>query len=278
MEKNKKKYSKRKCIIAVMVAVIVCIFCYYENNHLVVSEYTYMSDKVAQEFDGFRIVHISDLHNKLFGKGNERLIGRIEEHNPDIIVITGDIVDSYRTDVDVAVDFVRESASICPVYYVTGNHELRLKDEEFDRLMAGLSDAGAVILDNELVQINRDESAIAIVGVDDACLQGSTLSNLLMDNESLALVLAHEPDYLKKYAASGADIVFSGHAHGGQFRIPGVGGLVAPGQGILPDLTEGIHTEGNTQMVISRGLGNSIIPIRILNDPEVVCVDLKSEK
>lgn len=277
MEKNRKSFSKIKLIIAMILAVGVCVLCYYENNHLVVSNYCFLSEMVPEEFDGFKIVHISDLHNKSFGKANEKLISRISEQNPDIIVITGDIIDSYRTDIEVAVEFVREASKICPVYYSTGNHEHRLLDIRYEELMQGITDAGGIVLDNEKVDIRNQDADLALVGVDDSYLQGDMMKKLLEGNEKLSIVLAHEPDYLTRYAESGANLVLSGHAHGGQFRIPGLGGLVAPGQGIFPKLTEGMHESGNTRMIISRGLGNSIIPIRLFNEPEIVCIELKSK-
>lgn len=278
MEESKKKpFHQKKIAIALLIAAVLCVFCYYENNHLVVSQWIYESDKIESDLDGFRIVHISDLHNKSFGKDNVRLIRKIEELEPDIIVITGDIVDSYRTNIAVATNFVKEASKICSVYYVTGNHELRLDGASYGRLLNGITRAGGVVVNNELINIEKGDASFALVGIDDAVLQGNTLSELLKDNDKLSVVLAHEPDYFGRYVASGADLIMSGHAHGGQFRIPGLGGLVAPGQGFLPKLTEGIHWDGESAIVISRGLGNSIIPIRLFNDPEIVCIMLKTK-
>ena len=247
-----------------------------QNSYLVTTHYTYVSEKISEDLIGYRIVQISDLHNATFGKDNQRLMKKIEVLNPDMIVITGDVVDSNRPDVDVALDFAKRAAKICPTYYVTGNHENWLSTEDKQRLLNGLSDAGVICLSDEVADIQMDNSTITLIGLNDESPRGNTLQNLVknQDEETLQILLAHEPQYLEKYAMAKVDLVLTGHAHGGQFRIPFVGGLVAPDQGFLPEYTEGIHVEGQTTMVISRGLGNSVVPLRLFNLPEIVCIDI----
>lgn len=290
---NRKKYIKSALVLLIVIALL--LFCSYQNRHLETTYYTYKAEQLGADLEGYRIVQISDLHNVKFGKNNQKLVDRIRECEPDMIVLTGDLVDSNHTNVDRAVQFVDEIVKICPVYYVTGNHEYWLEKSEYDELMDGLVSAGVVILDNQVVEISRGDAKFRLVGLDDRSLADGTLEALLShesirnnqaeqkeeiaDNEDsgekeLTVVLAHEPQYLARYAGTGVDLVLSGHAHGGQFRLPFVGGIVAPDQGFLPEYTAGEYYMNGTEMIVSRGLGNSVIPVRLFNYPEIVCVDL----
>lgn len=250
------------------------MFCNFQNKHLETTYYTYKAEQLGADLEGYRIVQISDLHNVKFGKNNQKLVDRIRECEPDMIVLTGDLVDSNHTNVDRAVQFVDEIVKICPVYYVTGNHEYWLDTSEYENLMDGLASAGVVILDDQVVEISRGDAKLRLVGLDDKSLADGTLEALLSDEKELTVVLAHEPQYFARYAGTGVDLVLSGHAHGGQFRLPFVGGIVAPDQGFLPEYTAGEYYMNGTEMIVSRGLGNSVIPVRLFNYPEIVCVEL----
>ena len=260
--------------ITLSIVIVIILFCNFQNKHLETTHYTYAAEQLGADLEGYRIVQISDLHNAKFGKNNQKLVGRIRECEPDMIVLTGDLVDSNHTNVDRAVQFVDEIVKICPVYYVTGNHEYWLEKSEYDGLMDGLIGAGVVILDDQVVEISRGNAKFRLVGLDDKSLADGTLEALLSDEKELTVVLAHEPQYLARYAGTGVDLVLSGHAHGGQFRLPFVGGIVAPDQGFLPEYTAGEYYMNGTEMIVSRGLGNSVIPVRLFNYPEIVCVDL----
>lgn len=290
---NRKKYIKSAIVLLIVITLL--LFCSYQNRHLETTYYTYKAEQLGADLEGYRIVQISDLHNVKFGKNNQKLVDRIRECEPDMIVLTGDLVDSNHTNVDRAVQFVDEIVKICPVYYVTGNHEYWLEKSEYDELMDGLVSAGVVILDNQVVEISRGDAKFRLVGLDDRSLADGTLEALLSDEsirnnqaeqkeetadnedsgeKELTVVLAHEPQYLARYAGTGVDLVLSGHANGGQFRLPFVGGIVAPDQGFLPEYTAGEYYMNGTEMIVSRGLGNSVIPVRLFNYPEIVCVDL----
>lgn len=279
---NRKKYIKSAIILLIVIALF--LFCSFQNSHLETTYYTYKAEQLGAEFDGYRIVQISDLHNAKFGKNNKRLIDKVRECDPDIIVLTGDLVDSNHTNVDRAVQFVDEIVKICPVYYVTGNHEYWLDTSEYEKFISGLTGAGVVILDNQVVEISRGDEKFRLVGLDDKSLADGTLGTLLNNAQNVAhedsekkeftVVLAHEPQYLARYAGTCVDLVLSGHAHGGQFRLPFVGGIVAPDQGFLPEYTAGEYYMNGTEMIVSRGLGNSVIPVRLFNYPEIVCVEL----
>lgn len=282
--RNTKKQKYIKLAITLSIVIVIILFCNFQNKHLETTHYTYAAEQLDADLEGYRIVQISDLHNAKFGKNNQKLVGRIRECEPDMIVLTGDLVDSNHTNVDRAVQFVDEIVKICPVYYVTGNHEYWLEKSEYDELMDGLIGAGVVILDDQVVEISRGDAKFRLVGLDDKSLADGTLGTLLnnthnvvhedSDEREFTVVLAHEPQYFARYAGTGVDLVLSGHAHGGQFRLPFVGGIVAPDQGFLPEYTAGEYYMNGTEMIVSRGLGNSVIPVRLFNFPEIVCVEL----
>lgn len=274
MEKNKKK------IIALLLLLpIILLFIWHQNNHLVITTYVYNSSKISSDANKFRIVQISDLHNACFGKNNKKLVHYIDNLTPDIIVITGDIVDSNHTNISTAIKFVEEVAKKYPVYYVTGNHEYWLDETERKELFTGIRNAGAVILDNESISLNTDMGAMTLIGLDDNNLNDGTLRSMVeMCNNDLTIVLAHEPQYIDQYGNAGADLVLTGHAHGGQMILPFIGPLIAPDQGFLPKYTAGQFEKNNTTMYISRGMGNSVIPVRLFNYPEIVCVEIQGTR
>ncbi len=273
--KNKKRIVK--LILTICVVLFLICFFWYGNHHLVVTTYTYQNEKIDVSLNEYRIVQISDLHNAEFGRDNKQLLKKISELKPDMIVITGDIVDSNHTDIKTSISFVEQAVLISDVYYVTGNHEYWLTKNEQAELFHGIEQAGAVILNSESMDISVGESGFCLIGLDDNDLSNGTLDQLVSgtDGNRLSVVLAHEPQYLSIYAASGCDLVLSGHAHGGQFILPFAGAVIAPDQGFFPQYTSGKHREKDTTMYISRGLGNSIIPVRIWNEPEIVCIDFQ---
>jgi len=280
---SKKNFLNKKTIFLSGIIIAIILFCVWQNNDLTVTRYDISSEKLSQDFDGYRIVQISDLHNKRFGSNQKRLLSTIEKEAPDMIVVTGDLLDSNRTDIPIAMEFIEGAVNLAPVYYVTGNHENWLEASVKKELIEKLKQAGVTVLENERVEIVSGDASFGLIGLRNENLGDNTLKQLMADEENeveaelFELLLAHEPQYLEHYALASVDLVLSGHAHGGQFRIPFVGGVVAPDQGIFPEYTSGSHTSGETTMIISRGLGNSIIPVRIFNRPEIVVVDLKSE-
>lgn len=274
--KNRKSV---KIIFIFVIAVMAVIYLYWGNTKIGVTNITVTSENIPDEFNGFKIVHISDLHNAEFGDGQKDLIGKIEAQDADIIVITGDMIDSRRTDVDKAVELITGLGNKIPVYYVTGNHESRVR--EYNELESKLIENGVTVLKNESVKIEKDSSFINVIGVDDPSFGMSandifhTVSELKTDGYDV--LLSHRPELFETYCESGAELVLCGHAHGGQVRIPFAGGLVAPNQGIFPEYTAGSYKSGSTEMIVSRGLGNSIIPLRVNNPPELVVITLSGE-
>lgn len=248
------------------------------NFAVTVSEYRIESEKLPDAFDGFRIAQVSDLHNDELGDGNSRLIAKLEKTDPDIIVITGDLIDRTRTDISVAVEFAEKAALIAPTYYVSGNHESVLSQEEYDDFCAQLTGVGVTVLENMSAVIEKDGEFITIVGVGDQNF-GYEPSNAellaLKGNEyDFSLLLAHRPRDFYQYATCGFDLVLSGHLHGGQFQIPFFGGLYAPSYGLFPEYDGGTYEREGSVMIVSRGVGNSSFPIRFNNPREIVLVEL----
>ena len=215
----------------------------------------------------------------------------IQKAKPDIIVLTGDFVDSRHTDLAVALAFAKQSVKIAPTYYVTGNHEARIT--EWQTFAAKLKISGVKILENETVQLKRDNAVITLAGVHDPMFQedalpgasqvgtqtemAETISDLHLSPNTYTVLLSHRPELFDVYVANNVDLVLTGHAHGGQIRLPFIGGLVAPGQGLFPKYDAGLFEKYDTKMIVSRGLGNSIFPVRINNRPHLVVITLASE-
>lgn len=274
---------KRKIITVAAVFAVLSGFLYCNNNCLMVNSHTVSPKNLPEEFDGFRIVQLSDLHNKNY---RGRLAEKVKGLNPDIIVITGDIIDFYHTKTQVSVDFVESIRSVAPIYYVTGNHESRLS--VYPEFRKDIQNLGVTVLENENVFIEHNGEEICLTGVDDASFFGSSVlgererafSQMLDELKAASrgktsILLSHRPEYFDLYVSAGYSLVFSGHAHGGQIRLPFAGGIFSPGQGLLPEYAEGIHEKNETKMIVSRGLGNSVFPFRIFNRPEIIVCDLK---
>lgn len=284
--------KKRKLMIVLTVVasllIALVIWTVWGNTALELNTYTVSSGRLPEAFDGYRIAHISDLHNTEMGKDNDKLLNMLREAKPDIIAITGDLIDSRNTDIEIALQFVEEAVKIAPCYYVTGNHEARVS-EYFDDLKNGLTELGIIILEDERVDLDKNSETITLIGINDPSFKSdylfgdsetvveTHLQELMNESYSFTLLLSHRPELFEIYVNNEVDLVLSGHAHGGQFRLPFVGGLVAPNQGLFPKYDAGLYTEENTNMIVSRGIGNSILPFRFNNRLEVILIELQSE-
>lgn len=283
-----RSFHLRRCAV-LLIVLLLALLLYRGNTKVILTQYDLTLTNLPTEFDGFTVAHLSDLHNARFGVGQERLLSRVREADADVIVITGDMIDSRHTDVPLAVETLRLISEIAPVYLVSGNHEARIP-EPSKELYAQAAEVGVMVLRNETVTLERSGDRVRLAGIDDLGFFVSTYGAQdgqrqfktqlaeLTDGNDATILLTHRPELYEWYAEAGADLVLAGHAHGGQMRLPWIGGLIAPGQGFLPKYTSGVHWFQNTQMVISRGLGNSVIPLRINNPPEVVAVTLHCEK
>ena len=283
---DRKKNRKWLIPVFAVVAALLIIWIAWGNSALELNTYTVTSDRVPLAFSGFRIAQVSDLHNGQMGKNNENLLSMLRDARPDIIAITGDLIDSRRTDMDVALDFAREAVKIAPCYYVTGNHEGRVAD--YHKLRNGLTALGVTVLESTRVELVRNEEKLVILGINDPMFHRDDLHHdgqaarkiklkeLVRAGDAYTVLLSHRPELLDIYAYAGADLVLTGHAHGGQFRLPFFGGLFAPNQGFFPEYDAGMYVRNSTTMIVSRGIGNSIFPFRINNRPEVVLIELNA--
>ncbi|MBI5983855.1 metallophosphoesterase [Clostridium perfringens] len=280
-----KAKQKKVLLFIVIVSIILFAFFNWQNNSIIISEMVFKNDTIPESFNGYKILQISDLHNKEFGSKQNKILAEIEKINPDIIVITGDLIDSNNTNIDIAMELINGAINIAPIYYVSGNHEVW--SGSYDDLKSNLENSGVVVLDNQKIEVFNDSDSIDIIGLADTAFIESDwleyggnaetknlLNTLTEGSTNFKILLSHRPELFDIYSNSNLNLIFSGHAHGGQFRLPFIGGLIAPDQGFFPKLTEGIHTSNDTSMIISRGLGNSIIPVRILNRPELIVVTL----
>ena len=285
MTAKKKKFIFLAVVAAVLITLVIWIA--WGNTALELNTYTVTSARLPECFDGYRIAHVSDLHNAEIGEDNEKLLTMLREADPDMIAITGDLIDSRNTNVEIALQFAQEAMKIAPCYYVSGNHEARVN--AYEELKTGLISAGVIILEDTQTEISIEEQTITLIGVNDPSFQtdylfgdsetviNSKLTELHTDGEVFTILLSHRPELFDTYADHDVDLVLSGHAHGGQFRLPFIGGVVAPNQGLFPEYDAGIYTDGNTNMLVSRGVGNSILPFRINNRPEVILIELQTK-
>ncbi|NLC67046.1 MAG: metallophosphoesterase [Clostridium sp.] len=275
---------KTKKYIFITFISIFIFWLVWTNINITTTHIEIENKKIPSGFDDFKIAQVSDLHNYQW---SEKLIRKINMESPDIIAITGDLVDSSKTDFDVALQFIQDTNKIAPIYYVTGNHEAWLED--YSVLKEQLEKLNVNMMDDRSLFIEKDSNKIQILGVQDpdfvermnsGNIQGEIVrikTSEILNKDYFNIVLSHRPEHFEEYVKVGADLVLTGHAHGGQVRIPFFGGLVAPNQGFFPEYTEGIYNKKNTDMIVSRGLGNSIIPIRINNTPELVIIKLKTK-
>lgn len=280
MERIKKR--KMTIILALLILIMVG-WVIWENITVEINKLRVTSKNLPKAFNNFSIAHISDFHNSEYGKNNEKLIDILKSENPDIIVITGDFIDSRRTKFEIAVSFAQQAVKIAPCYYVTGNHEARL-GSKYQELKTSLENVGVTVLKDEAIQLEHGEESIQLIGLYDPNFseQDSSLSESILQtklsqiniSDGFTMLLSHRPEYFKVYQTYNIDLALTGHAHGGQFRLPFLGGLIAPGQGLFPKYDAGAYTENGTTMIVSRGVGNSLIPFRINNRPEIVIIEL----
>lgn len=281
------KKKTRRWIAAIAAAAVLSLLGWalvWGNTALVTADVLVCSNGIPEAFDAYKIVQISDLHDAQIGKNNEKLIAMTAETEPDCIVLTGDFVDSSRFHPELSLSVAESLVKIAPVYYVSGNHEAILPDADYQALTDGLRALGVCVLEDESAELTRDGQSIRLIGLTDIGFHPGTLEekkgalrtaqSALLPEDEFSVTLAHRPELMDVYTECGAPLVLSGHAHGGQIRLPGIGGLIAPGQGLFPKYTEGKYEENGTTLVVSRGIGNSVLPLRVNDRPQIVVVQL----
>lgn len=268
-----------------LLVFLICFYLYAQNTFLEYNVHNIYNTNIPEELKGFKVSQISDFHNVKSKILVDSIIENLEEEKPNIIVITGDLVDAHKTDIVAALDFVENIKEIAPIYYVTGNHEAGIK-ERYKELEYGLKELGVIILDNETEVIEYNNIKINIVGINDLNIdklgfKGANrrvhkqLDLARYDTENYTILLSHRPDYLYIFSQRDIDFVFSGHYHGGQIRLFGQG-FMSPDRTWFPEYTAGVKVKDETTMVLSRGIGNSVFPFRVNNRPELVTVIFES--
>ncbi|MBP5094239.1 MAG: metallophosphoesterase [Abditibacteriota bacterium] len=273
--------------IALLILGLLTAFEIWENKSVGITEIEYKNPKIPAGFDGFRIVQLSDIHSYVISTDHTYFLGRVRQSQPDIIVITGDLHDTVKKDYFLTMNLVYGLVEIAPVYFVTGNHECWLGP--WEPCMKYLREAGVTLCDDRCVRLTRGGGAIDMIGVYDpeylriALRDAKGYYTHLRDTRNKAktdfvILLSHRPELFERYVNQGVDLVFTGHAHGGQARIPRLRGFWAPDQGFFPRYTEGVYKKGKTSMVVSRGLGNNTsVKFRLFNRPEIVAVTLRAK-
>ena len=260
--------------ISAILLVINGIYC---NNTLEVINYRLTSDKLETKL---HFVVIADQHNKEFGENNSELVAKIKEQNPDFIAVCGDMVTRYITDDSVMKAFLSQASQIAPTYCVLGNHERDLSDRiDF---AAEYNGTGAVLLDNESIRFEKDGESVLIGGlsanpdIEDNVEERDFLENFKeLSASSYSILLNHQPEYVENITdGSSVDLVLCGHTHGGLVRIPFIGGVIAPNQGLFPKYDKGEFDFDDTKMIITSGLSNSNPVPRINNCAEITVIDV----
>lgn len=286
MATHRRRRRRRVPRIVPFLLLAICgvLFFRWSNRSLQIEAFTYASPRLPEGFDGCTIVQLSDLHGASFGEDNAELIAAVAAQDPDLIFLTGDIQDRYRkTPASYTAAIGRAMAGIAPTYFVTGNHEWAFPDVR--ELKRSLKDAGVTVLTNEFVALERNGGVIFLAGIDDPNGFADQKSPEALAEEVKAaadggfwMLLAHRNNYFEKqYSGLGADLVISGHGHGGLIRLPFTDGLISVERTLFPSYTSGFYQFNGRDVFVSRGLGNSGPSFRLFNRPQLVTLTLEKE-
>lgn len=280
-----KKETARRLVRTALILLTLAGFVRWDNNALELNRAEFPSRRLPSPFDGFVIIQLSDLHGKEFGDGNKRLLEAVAAQSPDLIAVTGDLVDeNTKRPLEYAASIGGALSALAPTYYVTGNHEWAARQAE--DICAALEGAGVTCLRNETVPIERGGARILLSGVDDpnAYADQKTPEDVAREllktygENDFRLLLAHRNDrFASEYYRMGYDLTLAGHAHGGLIRLPFTDGLIDPRQGFFPSYTAGFYTVEGAKLFVSRGLGNIFPSVRLFNRPEIVALTLRRE-
>lgn len=277
-------FAKHKVLMTVSLLIIVIAVLFLDSCFRFVSTVYDLSYDIPEGFEGYRIVQISDLHLVSFGENNASLIKAVREQEPDIIVLTGDLINRVDESADKNQSeklrpFLEQLVKIAPCYFVSGNHEWA--SGEIEQLANVLDEVGVTYLRNEYVTLSSGSDSIVLAGVEDPngradmLLPYEVVDNARKTNpDSFVILLGHRNYWLDDYPLLDVDLIFCGHAHGGVWRLPFIGGVFGTSLNLFPDNTEGVCSGKRYDMVVSRGLGNNGYIPRLFNNPELVTVVL----
>ncbi|MBF0713926.1 metallophosphoesterase [Gemella sp. GH3] len=276
--------NKKNIFKLTIFAQLAYLFYIHQNKCVKITKHKIINEKIPDSFNDFKIVQLSDIHCEKVGISDLVFFEQVRSQNPDIIVITGDILDSYRNNSDIAYNILANISNIAPTYFVSGNHEIRLP-YEYSVLRKQLNKLNIVDLSNNKVLLEKYGESISLGGIEDfKYFYNKYKENhytmyrkqlLKVYNENLYnILLAHRPEKFHLYSDLKFDLILSGHAHGGQWNVPLLGRIYAPNQGYFPKYTNGLYFENISTMVVSQGLGNSSFPTRLNNRLEIITVIL----
>lgn len=277
--------------ILITLVIASALLYYFNNFTFTVKEIEIISSKIPKGFHGYRILHISDLHNSCYGEGNQKLIRKIMKLSPDVIFYTGDMIDKQSPGKDYFRMLIEGIAYKYPAYFADGNHEDELSKEEKKEFISVLNNAGIKYLDDEMISLEREDDRISLYGLrlprkylrntyDDHGRIG--LSNEELEKrfgkivQGFTMQLAHNPLYFEAYAKYGIDLTFSGHVHGGVVRLPLLGGVLSPDRTFFPKHSKGLYSEEDKKIVVSPGIGG--VKLRAFNRPTMYIVKLLREE
>ncbi|MFU0788783.1 MAG: metallophosphoesterase [Virgibacillus proomii] len=276
---NRRYITKKKLMItfAILFILSLCIKTFMDTNMFKVNKVQFHSGKIP-ESSAISILQISDVHNKVFGDNNEKLMKTIEKLNADIIVITGDLVDRSTDNLKHMFSLIDKITSIHKhVFFVTGNHEW--DNPKREELLAGLKERKVTVLNNKNSQLTVDGVTLNLVGIDDASTNHENVNEAFngINDKRYTVLLSHTPDIIENDSEVSADLILSGHTHGGQVRLPFIGALVAPDQGFFPKFEKGTYKIDNSQyLYIDSGLGTSVAPIRFMNQSQISYIKISN--
>ena len=257
--------KKRKAILICLAVICILLLCqiYWANFELELNRYTVTIDHLPESFDGYKIAHVSDVHDLEL----QTLLELLRNAQPDIIAITGDLTDDGGI-----LEHVGRLLEIAPCYYVPGNHESRLDD--YPAFRDDLKALGVTVLENESVTLTLEAQSITLAGLKDPAFTDTDYISALDSLNGSTILLSHRPELFDEYVQRDFKLVLSGHAHGGQVRIPFLGGVIAPDQGFFPEYDGDLYQQDYTTMIVSRGIGGHLFPPRVNNRPEVIIIEL----
>lgn len=296
---NKKKLIAYICIFLVILIVGISSFVYIEvkmnEGKIDITEYSIINEKIPTEFNDFKIVQLSDFHSKGYRGTTDKIIEEIKNINPDIVVMTGDMISWDIKNIEELEKLIKELAIIFPIYYINGNHEQLaeiLNTKKYERFINEIRQLGVITINDSFIQVTKGIECINLyeidipldeakgMYIDESKINENYVENTLgiIDSNKFNILLAHNPLCIDEYSEWGADLVLSGHMHGGIVRIPFINkGIMSPERKVFPKYDAGEFEVENTTMIINRGIGASSFELRIFNNPEITVIILKSK-
>ena len=287
--------KNKKIIVLIFIALIFIgiLICFVKK--IDVTKYTISNEKIPEEFNGFKIVQLSDFHSQGYRNTTEDIINKVKDINPDIIVMTGDMVSWDMEDIDEVKVLIKSLVELYPIYYIDGNHEHLaeiLRPGKYVAFIEFMKELGVTTIKNDYIEIYKGDKSINLYGinlpldgatglyVDKFQLEKNYVEKTLPEanEEKFNILLAHTPTFIKQYSQWGADLVLCGHMHGGIVRIPFTNiGLLSPERTIFPKYAAGKFKVNGSIMIVNRGIGGSSFDLRLFNNPEITVITLRSK-